>query len=64
MREYGVGEVLKSFDPFNIATQIEAMLTNEAKSAEWKENLINAAKELCWEKEENKLISLFKSIKN
>jgi len=62
VKEYGVGEVLESFKPEGIATQINRMLNDREKQELWKKNLGNAAKKLCWEEEENRLIEIFEVI--
>ena len=60
---YGVGEVVNSYDPKSIATQMNSMIQDQEKRKLWKEKLIKAANELCWNKEEKSLIELFDNIK-
>ncbi len=63
VEEYGVGEVLKSFEPENIAKQIDTMLNDDKKREYWKNNLKTASEELCWSLEEKKLLDIFNTIK-
>ncbi len=53
--KYFIGEVLESHDPIHIAEKIDGMLLNETRLALFRENLLSAAEELCWENEEPKL---------
>lgn len=62
VKKYRVGEVLESFEPEDIASQINRMLFDRKKRDYWKANLKVAAKELCWSKEEMKLLKIFKTI--
>ena len=62
VKEYGVGEVLESFEPEGIAAQINQMLNDREKHELWKKNLEKAAKELCWRVEEKKLMEIFEVI--
>jgi len=56
---YHVGEVLFERTPQKIAELINKTIENDSK---YKENLTIAAKELCWENEEQKLMELFKTV--
>lgn len=62
VKKYGIGEVLESRDPGHVANKIIDMLFNTNKIIEWKSNLVIAARELCWENEEEILIKLFNRI--
>ncbi len=62
VREYGLGEIIESHDPRHIAAKIQYMLSSPEKRREWKENLARAAKILCWENEEKKLIEIYKRV--
>ncbi|MBE0648632.1 MAG: glycosyltransferase [Bacteroidales bacterium] len=53
--KYFIGEVLESHDPKHIAEKIDGMLLNETRMELFKENLLPAAEELCWENEAPKL---------
>ena len=61
--EYGVGEILDSFDEKHLAQKFNEMLCDREKRAIWKINLNRAAKELCWEQEEKLLKDFFKPFK-
>lgn len=53
--KYFIGELLESHDPKHIAGKIDGMLLDEGRLAIYRENLLAAAEELCWENEEPKL---------
>ena len=57
--EYGVGEILDSFDEKHLARKLNEMLRDREKQAVWKTNLEKAAKVLCWEEEEKLLKEFF-----
>lgn len=59
---YEIGEVAISRETKDISSQIQGILKNEKNQKKWKNNLKNAAAELCWEKEELKLIQLMEKI--
>jgi len=59
VKTYNVGDVCNVSNAAELATIIKNMLYDEARKTAWKENLKYAARELCWEKEEHKLIGLF-----
>ena len=61
IEEYKVGKVIDNHNPKNIANKLQEIL-NEGKKT-YKINLQEAAKELCWENEENKLKLIFEQIK-
>lgn len=52
---YFIGEVLENHDPKHIAEKIDSMLMNETRLIVFRENLKQAAEDLCWENEEYKL---------
>jgi glycosyltransferase involved in cell wall biosynthesis len=58
VRKYNIGKVIRTTDPAELASCISSMLNNTADRERWKENLLIASEELCWEKEEGKLLSL------
>ena len=62
IRTFGIGELIESHDPQHIAERIEFMLNAEERRKEWKENLVRAKEELCWEKEEKKLTEIYKRV--
>jgi len=59
---YEIGEVVDSRESNDIAAQIQAILKNEQRRKQWVNNLDNAAADLCWEKEEVKLLQMMKTI--
>ena len=61
IEKYKVGKVIDNHNPKNIADKLQEIL-NEGKKT-YKTNLQEAAKELCWENEENKLKLIFEQIK-
>jgi len=60
---YGVGEVINNGGPEELSEVFRDMLFNESKRSVWKTNLIKAAKELCWENEEKKLLDIYRQVK-
>ncbi len=60
--KYQIGEVIVSRESRDLASQIQSILKNEQRRKEWLSNLDGAAAELCWEKEEVKLIQLMEPI--
>jgi len=59
---YKIGEIVRSRDPSDLASQIHAVLKNDAIRKSWGLNLDVAAEELCWEKEELKFSGLLENI--
>jgi glycosyltransferase involved in cell wall biosynthesis len=59
IEEYQIGQVLKERDPEKLALQVNEMMGSEELRMQWKKNLRKAAAELCWEKEEEKLVELY-----
>ena len=57
---YNIGATTQLSDPAALAEVIKDMLTNENKIKIWKTNLDKAAKELCWEIEEQNLLSIYR----
>ncbi|MFH2142579.1 MAG: glycosyltransferase [Bacteroidota bacterium] len=57
--KYKIGQTINNFDPENLSKTISEILNNPVLLNTWKENLKIAAKELNWEKQENKLLLLF-----
>jgi len=56
--QYQIGKFIESHDPVKLALQIDSMLNNHEKLATYKQNLLKAAEELCWELEERRLIEI------
>lgn len=55
---YKVGEIVKSRNPKELATQIKRLLEKDFST-----ELKKAKKELVWEKQEEKLLSIFNNLK-
>jgi len=60
VEQYGVGMIAESHNPVYLAERIKEMLSDKKRFDSWKENLKLAAAELCWEKEEQKLLHIFR----
>lgn len=60
INQYKVGDFISTHDPKDIAAKMQEMLSNPDKIAEWKQNAIHAAQELCWEKEKHQLIKVIR----
>jgi len=59
---YAVGRISENHDPEKIASLLNEMLNDSKQQIIWKRNLNNAAKELNWEKEQEKLIKIIKQV--
>ncbi|MDR4988999.1 MAG: glycosyltransferase [Bacteroidales bacterium] len=59
IKKYNTGVLSTSHQPAHIAECISEMLSKPDKLAAWETNCHLAAKELCWEKEETKLIEFY-----
>jgi len=62
IEKYKVGELLNDHNPRELANQIKGMLADQQKILIWKANAKVAAKELCWENEQQKVYALLKTI--
>ncbi|OQX76117.1 MAG: hypothetical protein B6D61_09280 [Bacteroidetes bacterium 4484_249] len=60
INKYQIGDTIENHKPEHIAEKIEEMLKNEVQIIKWKENLKFAADDLCWEKEEQIIIDVYK----
>jgi glycosyltransferase involved in cell wall biosynthesis len=60
--DYKIGKLLDSHDPEKLARAVKEMLSDQEQYEKWKENLRFASEELCWEREEEKLIQIYSSI--
>ncbi len=63
VEKYRVGEVLPSREPREMAKTIADMFEKPGMMQQYKENTMIAAKELCWENEEKKLLQVYENIK-
>jgi len=59
--QYDIGMINTSSTPEELGALFTRILGNEEKIRYWKINLKKAAAELCWENEEQKLITLYKA---
>jgi glycosyltransferase involved in cell wall biosynthesis len=59
MMQYDIGMLIASHDPKVIAQEIKEFFSDNSRLSSWKHNLKKAAEELCWEKEEQKLLDIF-----
>ena len=64
VKKYDIGLVNHHHEPMQMALDIKLICEDEEKRKHWKANLELAASELCWEKEEQKLVDLFEKIKH
>lgn len=64
VRSYKIGMINKTHDPEKLASLFDEMLHDKMKRELWKDNLKEAAKELCWEHEEESLIELYRNAVN
>ena len=53
--QYRIGEFIENHDPVKLAAHMDSMLENFDKMAIYKQNLLKAAGDLCWELEEARL---------
>jgi len=59
---YDIGKISTDHDPKNISKVIEEMFSSEEQIKKWEANTVIAAKELNWDKEKERLLSIFKKI--
>ena len=62
VEKYEVGVVIEHLEPNYLAAQINLFLENEAAREQFSKNCLKAKEELCWEKEEQKIIRIFDQI--
>ena len=60
--QYQIGELIDSHNPEQIANKINSMLKNNDCQIIWKEQLKLAKEEFCWQKEEEKLLEIYKKL--
>lgn len=60
VNRYNIGEILVERTPEKLAQIIQKMINEEGSGSKYSSNLELAARDLCWEKEEDKLIKLFR----
>ncbi|MBE6336924.1 MAG: glycosyltransferase family 4 protein [Lentimicrobiaceae bacterium] len=59
IRNYNIGAFIDDHDPLTIARTIKDVISDEKTLLTWKNNLTFAAKDLCWENEENILMKIY-----
>lgn len=59
VEQYDLGLFIENHEPATIAATIREALSDEARIAQWKQNLAVAARDLCWENEEQKLLEIY-----
>lgn len=64
VEKHKLGKVLRNRKPAKLAALIKELLDERNKSIDLMANIELAARELCWEREEEKLIMLFKHARN
>jgi len=62
VNQYGIGSILKDRTPEKLGEVFTKMLKDELPVGMYYTNLEIAARELCWEREEEKLIRIFKRV--
>jgi hypothetical protein len=55
-----LGLFIENHEPETIAATMREALSDEARREQWKQNLSVAARDLCWENEEQKLLEIYK----
>jgi glycosyltransferase involved in cell wall biosynthesis len=60
VEQYQVGKVLDGREPHKLSLLIQELIEDEKNTARVKKNLELAARELCWQREEDKVISLYR----
>ncbi|CAN5625452.1 glycosyltransferase [soil metagenome] len=63
VEDYQIGMIAGQHNPVYLADRIKEMLSDEKRFDSWKENLKLAAADLCWEKEEQKLLQIFRDLR-
>jgi glycosyltransferase involved in cell wall biosynthesis len=59
VEKYKIGMIAENREKEQIRDMLKDLLFNVEKRASWKEGLVRAAKELCWEKEESRLLEIY-----
>ena len=60
IRKYDLGLFIENHEPKTIATAIRDGLSDTERIKAWKANLAQAAADLCWENEEQKLLEIYR----
>ena len=59
IRKYDIGMFIENHEPRNIADTIHEGLSDVERIGRWKGNLTQAAQDLCWENEEQRLLEIY-----
>lgn len=62
VKSWNIGAVASNHDPVHLAQKIREMVLDRELRLLWKKNLVKAAKELCWEKEQQHLVQIYKNL--
>lgn len=62
VKKYDIGRTVKTTDPRELAACFSSMLNDGPERMRWKEKLMTAADQLCWENEEAKLLQVFNEL--
>lgn len=62
VRQYDIGGFIENHEPHHIADQINAIFHHREQHQRWKENTRQAARSLCWENEEKKLLTMYEPL--
>jgi len=60
--KYFIGETIENHDPGHLAERIDSMLMNAGRMELYRQNLVRAAGDLCWENEEKTLMNLLEKL--
>lgn len=61
VEQYEIGAIAQTHQPKELAEKMTSVLFDSEKNALWKKNLPQAAKELCWENEEQVLQEIYRA---
>ena len=61
--KYFIGETIENHEPAHLAQRIDAMLMNAERMELYRQNLVRAAEDLCWENEEKTLMGVLENLK-
>jgi hypothetical protein len=61
--KYFIGETIENHEPRYLASRFDDMLMNTGRMELYKQNLVRAASDLCWENEEKVLMEVLEELK-
>jgi len=59
VNKFDIGRTIRTTDPRELAACFSDMLNNTSERKRWKEKLLTAAGQLCWENEESKMLKVY-----